>query len=62
MPRNVFPAVAPQELLDRVKIINIEAARKAEDLLAAKTIEANIAAKGRRNALNLIGGDRWEYI
>ncbi|OBT97061.1 hypothetical protein VE01_04776 [Pseudogymnoascus verrucosus] len=62
MPRNVFPVVAPQELLDRVKIINIEAARKAEDLLAAKTIEANIAAKGRRNALNLIGGDRWEYI
>jgi hypothetical protein len=62
IPRNVFPAVAPQELLDRVKIINIEAVRKAEDLLASKAIEAKIAAQGRRNALNIIGGDRWvEY-
>ncbi|ELR09458.1 hypothetical protein GMDG_04018 [Pseudogymnoascus destructans 20631-21] len=62
VPRNVFPAVAPKELLDRVKMINIEATRKAEDLLAAKTIEAKLAAKGRRQAMNLIGGDRWEYI
>ncbi|OBT68243.1 hypothetical protein VE03_02310 [Pseudogymnoascus sp. 23342-1-I1] len=62
VPRNVMPGVAPQELLDRVKIINIEAARKAEDLLAAKTIETNIAARGRRQALNLTGDTRWvEY-
>lgn len=62
MPRNIMPAVAPQELIDRVKIINIEATRKAEDLLAAKTIETNLAAKGRRQALNLTGGSQWiEY-
>ncbi|KFY68401.1 hypothetical protein V496_01108 [Pseudogymnoascus sp. VKM F-4515 (FW-2607)] len=58
VPRNVMPAVAPQELIDRVKIINIEATRKAEELLAAKTVETNLAAMGRRNAVNLTDDSR----
>lgn len=62
VPRNVIPAVAPQELIDRVKIINIEATRKAEELLAAKTVETNLAAMGRRQAVNLTDDSRWvEY-
>lgn len=61
MPRNVMPAVAPRELIDRVELINIEAKRKAEDLLAAKMIETNIAAQGRRHAVDLVSDRRW-YI
>ena len=62
IPRNVMPAVAPQELIDRVKLVNIEATRRAEELLAAKTAQARIEERGRRQALNLIGGSQWvEY-
>lgn len=62
MPRNVMPAVAPQELIDRVKLVNIEATRRAEELLASKTAQARMEERGRRQALNLIGGSQWvEY-
>lgn len=60
-PRDCMPAVAPPELTNRNRLIQLEAQDRAQEMLDAKRIEVNFAKQGREAALDLISDNRYRW-
>lgn len=61
LPRSMMPDMPDPSMLKRISDITAFAQRKGEEELAAARISAQIAARGRQDAIDLIDGTRREY-
>jgi predicted oxidoreductase len=61
LPREMFPELAPPELVEKVKRITAMSQRKAAELIEAKRVELAIKAQGQQNAIDLLDDRRWVY-
>jgi hypothetical protein len=63
IPRNLWPATPPQELVDRVRRMSAAARNRTQELIDANKVKLQLQAQGRQNAIDLLDppGTRYYY-